>query len=328
MRIKKRFNHLGGKAIRYFTGLVDPPALVLLYHRVAELLCDRHLLVVRPDNFYWQVEYLKKHYNLINVEEFCHILNRRYKFPPRSILITFDDGYADNYNTALPILESLRAQALFFITTSYMDSGREFWWDELEQIVSTQEKLPDCFDIINGKENNSIDRSALKDRDQLYILLHRIIKGHKPDERRQIFDQLYKMTECSYETRQQNRPISKLEVNKLSQSPSALIGAHTHTHTPLSLLNYKEQIEDIRKSKIILEEIIGKKIKYFSYPFGAKVDYNKNSVKIVRDLEFDMAVINSFWPVHRWTDIFQIPRIIIRDWKPLEFKSTIEMFLK
>ena len=147
MRLRKTIRHLGGRIIRFGMNLIDSSAVVLLYHRVTELNDDHQLLAVRPSNFYQQIEYLKKNYNVLPIEEFCHILKRKRKFPRGSIIITFDDGYSDNYTTAMPMLESLKVQALFYITTSLLETRQEFWWDQLERIIFSNNKIPNNLNI-------------------------------------------------------------------------------------------------------------------------------------------------------------------------------------
>ena len=110
----------------------------------------------------------------------------------------------------------------------------------------------------------------------------------------------------------------------MSESNSAVVGAHTHSHTPLSILSYEEQKNDIEKSKEILENITGKEIKHFSYPFGAKKDYNADSLKISSELNFDFVCANYYSQVHRWSDKYSLPRVLVRDWKIDYFKNFIK----
>ena len=79
------------------------------------------------------------------------------------------------------------------------------------------------------------------------------------------------------------------EIKLMSKSNSAIIGAHTHTHSLLSLYDYEGQYNDVKKSKDLLEKWTGQKIRYFSYPFGEKRDYNKETLRVCKELGFDMA---------------------------------------
>ena len=102
---------------RFLLNMIDRPALILLYHRVTSLERDPQLLAVKPDNFYRQIKYLKKNYNILDIEEFAYFKKDNKGFTKNSLILTFDDGYADNYLEALPILEKFNCQAIFFVTT-------------------------------------------------------------------------------------------------------------------------------------------------------------------------------------------------------------------
>ena len=137
MQLQASLRSFAGKLIRYSSNFVDCPAVVLIYHRVTNLNQDPQLLTVKPENFHQQIEYLKKNYNVLTIEAFREILKAGNGFPQKSLMITFDDGYADNYFEALPILEEFDVQALFYITTSLVGTQKEFWWDDLERIFLT-----------------------------------------------------------------------------------------------------------------------------------------------------------------------------------------------
>src|SRR4051794_28319151 len=103
-----------------------PPVVVLIYHRVTVLADDPQLLAVSPDKFRAQLEILKR-YPILRFEDDWS------KVRQPSIVITFDDGYADNHREALPILTEYGLPATFFVTAGAVGSNSEFWWDELER---------------------------------------------------------------------------------------------------------------------------------------------------------------------------------------------------
>lgn len=122
--------------------LIDTPAVILLYHRVTDLSQDPQQLAVSPENFAAHLDILRKKYFLISIDEFVEIVTKGKKMPAKTVVITFDDGYADNLHEAIPILESKKAQAIFYITTSQIGTQRELWWDDLERIFLTGDTLP------------------------------------------------------------------------------------------------------------------------------------------------------------------------------------------
>jgi peptidoglycan/xylan/chitin deacetylase (PgdA/CDA1 family) len=69
------------------------------------------------------------------------------------VVVTFDDGYIDNYTFAYPILEELQIPATIFVTSGYIEKEREYWWDELERILFEPVELPETLKVsINGDD--------------------------------------------------------------------------------------------------------------------------------------------------------------------------------
>jgi peptidoglycan/xylan/chitin deacetylase (PgdA/CDA1 family) len=313
-----------GSSKRYLLNLLDNPAVVLLYHRVTDLENDPQALAVSPGNFYDQIALLKKHYNLLNVEEFTELLKHKKKIPRNTVIISFDDGYADNYLEALPILKTLNSQALFYITTSNLNTDHELWWDELERIILNNNLLPKYAEIeINGR----ITRFPISnhvEKINTYNFLHPYLKYLLPQQRNKIIDGLRQLIGMKPQGRESHRLLTNNELQQLSESSAAVLGAHTHNHPVLSIMPYDIQLQEIELSKNILEKIINKKVVHFSYPYGSKKDYNNDTLKVCREIGFEMVCSNYYGQVHSWTDILQLPRILVRDWDQQFFKKFIE----
>jgi peptidoglycan/xylan/chitin deacetylase (PgdA/CDA1 family) len=313
--------------IRFFQNLMENPAIILIYHRVKELENDRQMLAVKPENFYRQIEHLKNNYNLLSPDEFADILSKNKNFSRNSVLLTFDDGYADNLINAVPILESLEAQSVFYITTSMLDANSEAWWDNLEKIFIKDNLPPDLQIRFNGK-TLKFKTSNLEEIEKTYFALHPLLKYSKAPLREMAIKQLLGWSECSGDIRESHRFLNSAELKKMSESRSAVIGAHTHTHTPLSILNYAEQLEDISASVQKLKDFTGIDVKYFSYPFGVKKDYNNDSINICKTLGFRFVCANYYSQIHSWTDPFQLPRILIRDWNFDTFSLNLKKYFR
>lgn len=118
-----------------------PVALILLYHRVTTLSSDPWQLCVSPHNFREQMQWVRDNCCTVSLAEMPRVLRR----PPAArpvVAMTFDDGYDDNFREALPLLEQLAIPATFFITTPWLVSPGEFWWDELDRILLQLGVLP------------------------------------------------------------------------------------------------------------------------------------------------------------------------------------------
>jgi peptidoglycan/xylan/chitin deacetylase (PgdA/CDA1 family) len=320
--------------LRRVASLVGSPAVVLLYHRVLDLSLDPQELAVRPDYFNEHMAILKADYHPLTAEEFADYLKRRRKFPKRAVLVTFDDGYVDNYTNALPVLESQQLQALFFITTSFLDTGRELWWDDLERILLGTKMKPHALALHIESEKYRYDTSQEKTLWEIYYQLQERLRLSHPDTIASVVKQLQIWAALPEEGRPQNRLMRFEELARMAASPYVEIGAHTHRHPALGVLDYEQQKQEVRQSLDILQSRLQDKIRYFSYPYGArkilgsKRYYNQDSLRVVKELGFELAFANYFGQVHRWTNPYAVPRMLVRNWSPDEFQQRMRKFFR
>jgi peptidoglycan/xylan/chitin deacetylase (PgdA/CDA1 family) len=320
-KIKTTFLNVQKKYQKVFYG----NCAVLLYHRVAHLENDPQLLAVSPENFDAHISLLKNKYTLITVDEFQFHLEHKKKFPENAVLITFDDGYADNFLEALPVLEKHKTQALFYISTGTLNTEKEFWWDAMERIILLSATQPsvDSFEL-NGSVYGLKDLNPEK-RCRLYESLLpelRRMTSEKRDEKIVLLTSLFK----SEEGRGTHRAMTFDQFKKMRMSKSAVIGAHTHLHPSLGALTYDEQFKEINTSKKIIEELTGEKVIHFSYPFGTNQDYNSDTLKIVKQLGFKTTAANYPAISHKHSDIFCFPRFLVRNWNTDEFGKNMKKF--
>jgi peptidoglycan/xylan/chitin deacetylase (PgdA/CDA1 family) len=117
------------------------------------------------------------------------------------------------------------------------------------------------------------------------------------------------------------------ELNHLAQSRLVTIGAHTVSHTRLSVIGDEEQRLEIAASKADLEGHIGRPIEVFAYPFGGRRDYTMGTRAICQEAGFRKVASNFPGNAHRWSDPLQIPRHLVRNWPVSEFARHIGSFL-
>jgi peptidoglycan/xylan/chitin deacetylase (PgdA/CDA1 family) len=311
---------------RFTRNIIDRPAIILLYHRVFNLTSDPQQLAVSPENFNDQIRFLRSNYSLIGIEEFENNIVRGKKNPARCVVLTFDDGYADNYYDALPILERHNAQALFYIATGNLDTAREFWWDDLERIFLGDHHLPSRLQVVHQGRSIELNTSSQAERTNTYHALHPLVKALTFNDRSALMKNITDWSGLSHEGRASHRMMTTPELILTSKSPAAVIGAHTHTHSRLSVCSPEEQRMEISQSKSILENLLHKKITHFSYPFGTREDYTTETVNICRDLGFTMVCSNYHDQVHSWHSRFELPRMLVRNWALTEFKKKMHTF--
>ena len=318
-------------------------SMILLYHRVLDYESDPQLLAVSISNFREHMQYLKKNYQIISLEKLTKAIIEN-TVPKNSVAITFDDGYADNYFFAKPILEELEIPATIFVTTSLIDSERELWWDELEQVFLHGDELPDHLDVrldncrISLNTANSTSEKVndwniainenVSPRGKAYLRFHSTLKTLNHTKRNEIMNFLFNWSGKKRVCRKYYRTMSSTEIFDISKDGLIEIGAHTDNHSVLSSLTYKDQKEEILASKRKLEEITNLTIKTFAYPFGSHLDYNKNSVSSVKEAGFSSSYSNFPLKISRRSDIFQQTRFLVRDWKCDDFAIKMRKYSK
>src|SRR3989344_7769160 len=195
---------------------------ILMYHRVTNFSLDPQLLTVTPERFAEHVAFLKKTGSLLTIGQFEDILKKGVSFPPRSTLITFDDGYADNYKEALPILEQAGAEAIFFISTANIGTGKEFWWDNLERIF-VGGQVPERLTIQIEGQTYDLPTENVRNRTFAYRQFHKILKPLALDTREKAIENLLAWANLPLDGRETHRSMTEKEVRLLSESSSARI---------------------------------------------------------------------------------------------------------
>jgi peptidoglycan/xylan/chitin deacetylase (PgdA/CDA1 family) len=317
-----------------------PGPLILLYHRVAVVERDPWGMVVSPTNFAEQLAVLKNFGKVVRLDELAHSLGQRKALEP-TIAVTFDDGYADNLYTAYPLLEQYQLPATFFLTTEFINSEQECWWDALEALLLESMELPSTLHLEAGKtrftwkntsEPSCYFENSLKQerhwkawqkvsnsRQLLYLALWKFLQPLPTELREQAFDQLYSQASINLMTCPLHRMLSSREVITLGQSELVEIGAHSVTHPVLSALSTESQHYEITASKTFLEELLNRPINSFAYPFGRRGDYTRRTVRIVQKARFDKACTNFSGLISRHTNPFQLPRFAVQDWNGAKF---------
>ena len=320
VKIRRSVRSLFRTPLNGMLNRIDPPVIVLLYHRVTKLSSDPELLAVSPDNFRAQLLHLKKTLPVIRFDDDWEQAQR-----PAAV-VTFDDGYADNALEALPILEELGVPATFFISTGSIGAGSEFWWHELERIILEQQVVPPSFTLDNGRTGRSWPAGTRSERQELYHGIMQLMNNVDAGRREAWLMQVRHWAKVEEKATDRHRLMSVDELRLLAESSLVTIGAHTVTHTRLSSLSRDRQREEITESKFQLEQWLGKEIQTFSYPFGRKSDYTKESITLCRQAGFTRAAANFPGQAHRWTDSYQIPRHLVRNWPAEVFAEKLRRF--
>lgn len=292
-------------ALRAFGTLVSPSGpnsrlSILIYHRVLReadpLLPD----VVDAARFESQMESLGSLFNFLPLSEAVQRLKMG-ALPARAACITFDDGYADNVEVALPILKRHKIPATFFIATAYLNGGIMFN-DKVIEVIRRLEW--DRLDL-SGMGLGVRALGNLQQRRETVGDLLAALKYKALEERQAIMDGIIDSARLALPSDLMMRTD---QVRTLSDAGME-VGGHTVNHPILAGLEMASARKEIEEGKARLEEITGKPVKLFAYPNGIPTrDYLPEHVRMVTELGFDAAVSTAKGVAKRGCDPFQLPR--------------------
>ena len=246
-------------------------ALILGYHRVADAKRDEYDVCVMPNYFAEHMEALSKYTHPRPLAEIVQCLKVGV-LPPKSVAVTFDDGYADNLYEAKPVLEKYGIPATVFVCSGYQ--GREFWWDELDRVIMVSKSDLGALRLRVGEksfgwEQPEVSTEAGFDvRRKFRLGLYHFLLGLDVEEQNQTMEAIRYWSGVSSSDSSPARSMSQAELLRLAGSELIEIGAHTRFHPMLSRLSLERQEDEIVGSKHELEEVLGRKVDGFSYPNG------------------------------------------------------------
>jgi peptidoglycan/xylan/chitin deacetylase (PgdA/CDA1 family) len=274
---------------------------VLIFHRVLAVADPLFPDVPDTQRFERIVEWVKTWFNVLSLPEAVERL-RRGDLPARPLVVTFDDGYADNEEVALPILRRFGLPATFFVSTAFLDGGGLMWNDAVVEAIRTCRS--DALDLSRlGLGVHDLGSPAQRRR-AIDTLLVKIM--HLPPVQRA--DSVARIVEATGSAPGGKLMMSSDQVRSLFAA-GMTIGGHTVTHPILARLEAEAARREIVDGKLRLEEIIGDRIDVFAYPSGRPGrDYAAEHAQMVRACGFKAAVSTAWGVAGAGADHLQLPR--------------------
>ncbi len=325
-----------------------PGGLILLYHRITEARPDPWECCVTPQHFAEHLAVLRQHFRPVPLPQMMQVVTGEQPsfFARRAVAVTFDDGYADNLHAAAPLLEQYEVPATVFVTSGNIERKQEFWSDEMERLLLQPGTLPPQLELgFNGEARQwqlgeaasysapsfrqhqqwrATDQTDPTPRHKLYRELYPLLQPLAESTREELFDQLRRWSGHQLVRRETHRFLTRAELQALAQCELIEIGGHAVTHPMLSTLSPEAQRDEIRQGRLWLEETLKRSLKSFAYPYG---DYTPETTIIAREAGFERAVITRRGVVRPQADVFQLPRVQVKDWSGKEFSAWLSHWL-
>lgn len=286
---------------------------VLMYHsiathRAAEPTCLALVdMAVSRDLFRRQMEYISRNYTTVGFEDLLQWRAGTIGLPDNPCIITFDDGYLDAYENAVPILEEFRLKACFFIIGSPLHGSSIPWLHAVYEIL---DNVPaDRLVPVLRKHISEFPPTGELNKAELVAWLRRYSR-RQCDNRKQRYAVLQALRD-TLGVQVMKRPhlyMDAQEVRQISEKGFE-IGCHSLAHQYLSRLTPRELEDDVAASKSLVQEATGRQPKAFCYPFGLEGTWNDVVVATLKKHGFTCACSSERGLNNRQTDLFALRRV-------------------
>ncbi len=284
-----------------------PGLVVLAYHRIgdgASSPFDRGLWSATPEAFSAQVAFLKRHFDVIGPRDLALIQGKSHG---RYALITFDDGYRDNYALAFPILRAHGVGAIFFLSTGFLDHPRPSWWDEIAWMVriSSRGRI---------ESNRWLPTAVTLDKHDQEPAIYSLLRTYKSlpgDATEDYLDFLGEATGSGRCPRSSGSDTwMTWEMVREMRSAGMWFGGHTVHHPILAQLPREQQQREISGCGRRLAEELGEPMTIFSYPVGGPQAFNADTRSCLVDqgVKFAFSYYGGYQKLVGW-DPYNLRRL-------------------
>jgi len=282
--------------------------VVFVYHRIHPGKGNARVANICPEEFEKQIRYLKENFVIYSIEKLVNVLKNN-QIDNEGIkniaVVTFDDGYKDNYIYAYPILKKYKIPASIFLITDYVGKGKLFWWDEMEYILYYTKK-----EKINLLNLGTFLLTDDEKKFNCFLFLLKKFKKRSNELKNKYINDLKNVCNVIIPLDLGKKGILSWDEICEMKDNGISFGAHTLTHTNLKNADLEEAEKEIVQSKAIIEKKVKTNVRSFAYPYGSKF-YDNKIVKLLKNNGFDCAfttsekLINQF----KFCNIYSLPRI-------------------
>lgn len=285
---------------------------ILAYHRVldrpidADFAFDAELVSASSEDFAWQMQFIQRRFTPMTFAQLQVALAGGEALPPRPIIVTFDDGFEDNYRCAFPILRDLGVPATFFISTDYIGGETVFWFDAAVHWFVRATRSTVRIDALDTTLSLAPEVGGRRRQADAFL---RQLKGVPDAVRRAAIEQVRAQLAPDNDTELPlSRPLNWAQVREMAAGGMEF-GSHTVSHPLLTQVTPALLDAELAESKQELERQLGRPCNAVSYPDGA---VNPAVMRAAADAGYDFGV--GYFPginKYRRLDRFSLNRLHI-----------------
>lgn len=282
---------------------------ILMYHRVAEPSWGTKNLFIKtisatPRQFEEQLRFLCSRFKVLSLEKYIYLAISSKKISPNTAIITFDDGYRDNFLYAFPLLKKYRLPATIFLTSGLIGTNRLPWWDRIKWHIS-QTCLPEV--VFNGI-GPLLLTTPLEKHKAIYLILREFKLLH-PDEIKPKLQELIGQLGCNFANEPREQLFLSWDEVRQMYRQGITFGAHTVSHPNLAKLDTKEIIRELSESKQAIEAEVQTSVRTFAYPFGQNGHFDTRTKELLKNAGFLCALTTLYGRQDLSGDLYQVRRI-------------------
>lgn len=286
---------------------------VLTFHRVHAprpgYLFDDGVIDASPTAFEQQIATLRRYFDPVSLADVLRFVDGG-ALPNNPVLVTFDDGYLDNHDVALPILQRHGVPAVFFIATHYIEERRTFWWDRVNYLVKTspRDRL-----TVTYPRPRSFD--LRRDRAATICALLRTVKTWRELDLGRFLDELARAAGVPWDDDVDHRLADPMlmtwEHIRALRAAGMDVQSHTRTHRVLQTLSPADVFDELHGSSRELERQLDEPVRAISYPVGHALEHRSDLRQALRDAGFRLGFTNATGAqsVQRAIDRYGVSRI-------------------
>ena len=275
--------------------------IILNYHRASGGNLRRHML------------YLRRHYRVMHLEKALGELYapqqaRKQAHDRRTpVVLTFDDGYRDNYTHGFTLARELQVPITIFLVPGYIESGKCFWWLEGDRLVRHTQVDEATIEGSTYHLNQQEDQKAL-----VQAIYTRLCNARSVAEREAFLENICEALAVSTTiTPDEDMVLKWTEIREMEESGWVSFGAHTMHHPVLGYLRDSQEVQhEVRDCRAILEQKLGHPVRIFAYPLGRYEYIGKEALQAVRDAGYEWAVTTIYGINAPQNDPQQLHRIV------------------
>ncbi len=320
--------HLGEALLRAQRAVGVPWITAITYHSAADTarakLYDDGVVDTTKEQFDEQLAFYTRHFDVIGIDDLTRFVTKGEPLPKSPLLLTFDDGYIDNHDVVLPLLQKHGTRATFFIATDYLAERKLFWWDKINFFVKSSKKdqielqYPDVRVLprADDKQVSTAVRACL-----------RIVKDTYDLDLERFFQELARGCDVSLSSKEERHLADGMLMTwdhvRALRRAGMDVQSHTASHRVLQTLSPERLKDELVQSKRVLEDVLREPVVAVSYPVGKPLTYFPAIRRAVRDAGYVMGFSNASGVSTRWTfDPMDIRRLgAFYDYTDREFRG-------